>query len=256
MVHGGAAIRRLILWDVDGTLVRAGPVASTAFYDAVESVLGRPATDRTVSMGGKTDPQIALEILAKLAVEGDEARAHLPAVLQALERNLHDALETIRGHGRVMPGVEAALRRLDAEPGVLQSVLSGNLAANARLKVGAFGLDRWLDMDTGAYGSDHEARAELVPIALANVERRRGVRFDPGDVWVIGDTPLDLACARAAGTRCLLVATGREPLERLAPLGADAALADLSDTDAVVRLLLGDAASADDDVTARPAATG
>jgi phosphoglycolate phosphatase-like HAD superfamily hydrolase len=139
----------------------------------------------------------------------------------------------------VHPGVAKLLPRLAAEPGVLQSLLTGNLEANARMKVAAFGLDRWLDFEAGAYGSDDADRERLVPVALERVERRYGRRLDPRDVWVVGDTPRDLACARAGGARCLLVGTGRDGYERLKGIGADAVLPDLSDADAVVDLLVG-----------------
>lgn len=229
--------RRLILWDVDGTLLSAGPVARDAFTAAVTAVLGRELGAHDVSMSGKTDPQIALEILAALAVTEDEARRHLPGVLASLERELEAAVDVIRRDGRVHPGVTELLPRLAAMPGVIQSLLTGNLEANARMKVAAFGLDRWLDLEAGAYGSDDADRERLVPVALARVERRHGTRLDPREVWVVGDTPRDLACARAAGTRCLLVGTGREGYEHLIDQGADAVLPDLSDVEAVLGLL-------------------
>jgi phosphoglycolate phosphatase-like HAD superfamily hydrolase len=204
----------------------------------VERVLGRTAGDHGVHMSGKTDPQIALEILANLAISGDEARSHLPDVLRALERELVEAEEVIRATGRELPGARAALQRLAATPGVTQTVLSGNLEANARLKLAAFGLDRFVDWDIGAYGSDDEDRTRLIPIALRRAREVHGLRFEPPHTWVVGDTPRDLECARAGGTRCLLVGTGRYAAERLRDLGADAVLPDLADTDGVVGILL------------------
>ena len=141
------------------------------------------------------------------------------------------------------PGVVEVLARLDADPQVLQSVLTGNLAANARLKLGAFGLDRWLDLEVAATGSDDHDRTNLVPVALVKVEARYGRRLDPSDVWVVGDTPLDLACARAGGARCLLVATGRPALEELSGLGADAVVPDMADVERAVGILTGRRAS-------------
>ena len=233
------APRRLVLWDVDGTLLSAGPAARVAFDEAVAAVVGREPAGHGVQMSGKTDPQIALEILATRALEERDARVHLPGVLQALERRLEAAAGQMRRDGRAMAGVEEVLERLSAIPGVLQTVLTGNLEPNGRLKLRLFGLDRWLDLDVGAYGSDHHERDRLVPIALDKVERARGVRLDPGDVWIVGDTPRDLDCARAGGARCLLVATGRIPKAELDRLGADAVLPDLTDADRVVRLLAG-----------------
>jgi phosphoglycolate phosphatase-like HAD superfamily hydrolase len=233
------APRRLVLWDVDGTLLSAGPAARVAFDEAVAAVVGREAAGHGVQMSGKTDPEIALDILATLALEETDARVHLPAVLEALERRLESASDQMRRDGRAMAGAEEVLERLSRIPEVLQSVLTGNLEPNGRLKLRLFGLDRWLDLDVGAYGSDHHDRDRLVPIALEKVERARGVRLDPGDVWIVGDTPRDLDCARAGGARCLLVATGRIELAELERLGADAVLPDLTDADRVIELLAG-----------------
>ncbi|HUS61565.1 MAG TPA: HAD family hydrolase [Acidimicrobiales bacterium] len=236
------ALRRLVLWDVDGTLVRAGPAARDAFARAVADVVGcsiEEVADHGVQMAGGTDPVIALEILANLAIDDDQAHRHLPAVLEGLVRELAVAEHRIRAEGWVLPGIRELLARLAARGDVVQSVLTGNLAPNAVVKLAAFRLDRFLRMELGAYGSDRHQRDELVPVALDKVERATGHRFDPRDVWVVGDTPKDLACARAAGTRCLLVATGVIPLEDLEHLGADTVLADLSDVDAVEHLLTG-----------------
>lgn len=231
-------VRRLVLWDIDGTLLTGGPLAREVFDAAVAGVLARPPGDHGVRMSGKTDPQIALEILDRAGVRRDEALRVLPQVLQALEDGLAEGLERIRTEGRVHPGVQELLERLHGRPDVIQSVLTGNLLRNARVKVRAFGLDRFLDLEVGAYGSDHHDREELVPFALRRVERRHGAALRPGDVWIVGDTPRDLACARSGGARCLLVATGRHPHAELRELPADAVLPDLADTDAVLELLL------------------
>jgi phosphoglycolate phosphatase len=143
-----------------------------------------------------------------------------------------------------VPEVLAGLTGAGASAGagggrVLQSVLTGNIAPNAVVKLAAFGLPKWLDLEIGAYGSDHADRTELVPVALERARRLRGVSLAPADVWVVGDTANDLACARAAGARCLLVGTGRVPVNELAQLGPDAVAADLSHVEAVVELLAG-----------------
>src|SRR6266498_411203 len=99
------AIRRLILWDIDGTLVSGGSVTRRAFDLAIASALGREPGEHGVSFGGKTDPQIALEILTALAVSAEDARGRLPAVIQALEREMGAAVELLREDGSVLPGV-------------------------------------------------------------------------------------------------------------------------------------------------------
>ncbi|HEX6395644.1 MAG TPA: haloacid dehalogenase-like hydrolase [Acidimicrobiales bacterium] len=232
-------IRRLLLWDVDGTLVRAGDLGAAVFDLALESILGlRPAT--RVGMSGKTDPQIVREYLDQLEVEeGDEL---VRSILDSVEAHLADAAGAgeLAAGGYACPGVADLLAELSADDRVVSTLVTGNIRANARLKVAAWGLDPWLDLEVGAYGSDHWDRNLLVPVALERVEQVYGVRLSPADAWVIGDTPRDLECAEAAGARCLLVGTGRYPAIQLAPLGADVVLDDLSDTAAVLKLLTED----------------
>ncbi len=229
-------VGRLVLWDVDGTLVRAGDIGAAVFDLALEAVLGR-RPDSRISMSGKTDPQIVREYLDQMGEPRTEEV--ISAVLRGIEGQLAAAAADgeLLEAGRACAGVADVLAALDGDPRVVSSLLTGNVFPNALVKVGAFGLDRYLDLDVGAYGSDHHDRNELVPVALRRLEAERGVRLDGEQVWVVGDTPRDLACARAAGARCLLVATGRYELPELEGLGADAALADLADTGSVVELL-------------------
>src|SRR5213592_4751762 len=110
------SVRRLILWDIDGTLISGGPVTRRAFDLAIASALGREPGEHDVSFGGKTDPEIALEILAALAVSGDDARGRLPAVMQALEREMGAAVDLLREDGSVLAGVRDLLERLHRAP--------------------------------------------------------------------------------------------------------------------------------------------
>jgi phosphoglycolate phosphatase-like HAD superfamily hydrolase len=228
--------RRLILWDIDGTLVWWGPIGRGVFDDAIHEVVGVDPAGHGVLMGGKTDPQIALEIMSTLALEDGEAAGHLPLVLDSLHRRTAEAEAEFRITGGTHPGVEEVLARLALVPGVLQTVLTGNVEPNMRVKLGVFGLDRWLDLDVAATGSDSPDRRELVPVAMRRVAERRRISFDPDEVWVVGDTPRDLECARVVGAHCALVATGRNPGD-LDGLGADVVWRDLSDVDAVVATL-------------------
>ena len=224
----------VILWDVDGTLVQTGGVGAAAFVGAIEALFGVAAADHGVSLAGKTDPQIAREILTVLELH-DDADARLPALLAETERLVAAGRDTIRARGRILPGVRLLLEALHRR-GAVQTVLTGNTAANAAVKLDAFGLQAWLDLDIGAFGSDDADRNTLVPVALARVERRYGP-VDRRRVWVIGDTPLDAACARAGGVRCLLVASGFAPRPALDAAGADHVVDDLTDAPAILALL-------------------
>ena len=232
--YGGRVLRRLLLWDIDGTLVRAGDLGAAVFDLALEDAFGR-RPDTRVLMSGKTDPQIVREYLALMHIAEEEH--HVPTVVGHLERRMAAGAEELRATGTTCPGVEALLETVAADRRVLSSVLTGNIAPNAVVKLAAFGLERWLDLEVGAYGSDHDDRRMLVPLAMTRAATARGARFDPDDVWVIGDSERDLHCARAGGVHCLLVGTGRTPAEELAVLGADAVVDDLSDTDGIVKLL-------------------
>jgi phosphoglycolate phosphatase len=223
----------LVLWDVDGTLIRAGPAGRLAFADAIEAVLGTAIVyDELPRMAGKTDRQIALEVLDALG----QPEAHLPAIEAAIEAALLARADQVRTEGIVLPGVRDLVAALD-NAGAAQTLVTGNIAANARLKLEAVGL--WpgpLQLELGAYGSDHGDRDNLVPIALGRC-RAAGIAVDVARTWVIGDTPRDLACARAGGVRCLLVGTGGGALDELLAAGADAVVPDLSDTEGVCALL-------------------
>src|SRR6185436_1149681 len=149
----------------------------------------------------KTDPQIVREILAVLDLH-DEVDVHLAGIIAELERGLREGRDQMRAEGFVLPGVPALLDAL-ARQGTVQTVLTGNTAANAAVKIDAFELQSWLDLEVGAFGSDHPDRNRLVPVAIERAEARYGP-VDRAHTWVIGDTPFDAACAQAGGVRCLL----------------------------------------------------
>jgi phosphoglycolate phosphatase len=223
----------LILWDVDGTLIRAGDIAARVFEEALESVVGEAPRER-VRMSGKTDPQIITEYLQMMGISDEDVVA---SVLARAERDLASAELLLREQGRVCAGAYDLLSTLSANALVTQTLLTGNVVANARVKLRAFGLDQFIDFEIGAYGSDHTERNRLVPIALERASRIRSLDVDPARTWVIGDTPNDAACARAGGVNCLLVATGTYSLEELRLEDADATLEDLSDTGRVLDVI-------------------
>ena len=228
---------RVILWDIDGTLVEIGPTGASIFDIAIERVLGRHPGEHGVRMSGKTDPQIALEILVGSGLAEVEATEHLPEVVRHLESELAGLEAEVRARGRVLPGVVDVLTTLAGDPSVHQSLVTGNLRPNAVVKLDAFDLLPLVDLETGAYGSDDADRLRLVPIALERAARLRGVDVDRARTWVVGDTPRDLACAREGGVRCLLVATGGASRDDLAACAPDALLDDLTDTAGVVAIL-------------------
>jgi phosphoglycolate phosphatase len=228
--------QRLLLWDIDGTLIRTAGVGRRALEEAAAKV-GQLSEVPNVVMSGKTDPQILRDIFRAAALADEHIDGLLPAAMEAAEAALAEAEHELRDTGQVLPGIVELLTRLCATPGVTQTLLTGNLVANAAVKVAAFGLAPYFDAEIGAYGTDHADRLELVPIALERAQRYRGRTFAPDEVWVIGDTANDLACARAGGARCLLVGTGQQPVDEL---DADATFPDLGDVDAAYAVLTGE----------------
>lgn len=229
----------LVLWDVDGTLLRGGAAARDALADAIGRVLARDVRSDGIQMSGKTDPLILAELAHAAGVERHDIDEVVDAAVQVLPSCFAGIVDRFVSDGHVLPGIQQLLERLHLRGDVLQTLLTGNLQETGIGKVAAFGLDRWFVPEVGAYGSDDAVRDRLVPVALARAEEHLGDAIDREATWVVGDTPRDLACARAGGVRCLLVATGRYTIDELSGLGADAVLEDLTDTDHVESVLTG-----------------
>jgi phosphoglycolate phosphatase len=216
----------LVLWDIDGTLVDSAGHGRFAFEGAFREVVGRDP--EWVDYAGRTDHQIALSML-------NGSHEQLPKVLEALAAQLAPRQDAIAAEGHIYPGVRETLSALHEMDGVVQSLLTGNVEPNAAVKVGAFGLERWLDLEAGAYGSDpHERRSDLVAVARERAAARYG---EPTGAVLVGDTPLDVLAAREAGARAVAVATGFADLGALRASEPDALLQDLSDTEAAIRAI-------------------
>ncbi len=226
-------VRRLVLFDIDGTLLTTGGVSGAALVRALEEVFGRPVPADGYPFMGKTDPRIVRELATLAGVPEREVEAGLAT---ALERylDLLDAWLEPR-HVEIKPGVEALLDALEARPGVMVGLLTGNMERGARIKLERAGLGHRFAL--GAFGSDREDRDELVPVALRRAAAIAGQRLPPARVTVVGDAPPDVACARAAGARSVAVATGWTPAEELARLAPDVLLPSLADTETAVAAL-------------------
>ena len=203
--------------------------------EAFERLFERPPADEAVPMAGRTDHAIALDLLERNGIPRPEER------LARMFEELHAALSRRRSpmavQGHPQPGVREALTRVGEIPGLLQSLLTGNIEPNARLKLAAFGLDQLVDLEIGGYGSDRETRSELVGVARRKAQAKHGVDVPVSETVVVGDTPLDVDAARDAGARVVAVATGPYTPEELEQAGPDALLSDMSDTGAVLDAL-------------------
>ena len=233
----GSVSEQLVLWDIDGTLLNADGVGRD-LYDVVFVQLFGRSIDAFAPMAGRTDRAIILETLTMAGV--DEPRRYVDPFIAGLTAQAPSVREMVAVRGRALPGASEVLRGLQGR--AHQSVLTGNIRPVAEVKLAAVGLRDGLDLCIGAYGDDHEDRAELVHVArrrAAAAHERSGVAGfrGPGTV-VVGDTPLDIAAALAAGARAVGVATGPFSVAELRAAGADVVLPDLSDTRLVVEALL------------------
>lgn len=199
-------LQRLVLFDVDGTLVRGGP-AKDAFRIALVETFGTAGPIEDHEFSGKTDPQIARELLTAAGLSDSEVDTGFPALwrryLLEMERRLPDRPM------KLLPGILELLDALESRTDVALGLLTGNIAPGARLKLGSVGLAERFPV--GGFGSDDEVRNRLPTVAVERARRHWGVDFPPEAVVVIGDTPRDVACGRAGGHWTVAVATGRIP---------------------------------------------
>lgn len=228
---------RLILFDIDCTLVDTGGAGMAALREAAAILLAGGREVPALDLAGSTDSGIVRQLHAHFGVEcdGNAEAAFYAAYLERLERNLL----VPDSDGRVLPGVVDLLERLVADKRFVVGLLTGNIAAGATLKTRRFALDRFFGF--GAFGDDHHDRNRLGPVALGRAEALHGRRFEPARAVVVGDTPKDVWCGRAFGARTVAVATGRFDREALAAEDPDVVLDDLSQVDDVVAHLAGDA---------------
>ena len=228
---------KLILFDIDGTLLSTEGAARRAFHDTLLEVYGTAGPIDTHSFAGKTDPQIAVELLTLGGLEPAAIEAGLDRLWQGYLARLEVELRRNGHRTRVMPGVVALLDRLARMPDAATlALLTGNIAPGAALKLDSGGLGGRFDF--GAFGSDHASRERLPAIAVERAHERTGRRFRGADVIVLGDTPFDISCGRGIGCRAAAVATGPFAGEALASAGADVVWETLEETDAIVEWLL------------------
>ena len=201
---------RLVLFDIDGTLVRTGGAGVWAFGKTVDQLYGRPGAASSMRFHGRTDRSLVCQFLRQegIPVTDQEIQRFLAGYLGFLEDRLgHDIGEVCSG----VPELIRALRNHRDTPHL--GVLTGNIPRGARLKLRAHGLDDLLGF--GVFGDGHEDRNQLAINALRIAKERFGPGFSGDEILVIGDTPADIECARAIGARSLAVATGGDPLEAL-----------------------------------------
>ena len=223
----------VVLLDIDGTLIRTGQAGSRAMNRAFEDLFGIAGAFDGVVMAGRTDRWILNDAAARAGV--DLSGETFYRFRERYFTRLADTLREPAPRKGVLPGVRRLLETLDARDDVFCALLTGNCEDGARLKLQHF--DIWKFFRCGAYGDEVIDRNQLFDIALRRVEECGAPRVQPTDVVVVGDTVLDVACAKAAGARAVAVATGPCTVDTLRQSGADVVVKDLNDTDALFRLI-------------------
>lgn len=224
---------QILLFDIDGTLVLTGGAGGRAMTRAFEDLFQVTDAFRGIPMPGRTDLVILTDAAARAGIALDP-----PRLLDFRERYctyLHEEILTGGPRKGVMPGVRPLLEALQRRAGTVLALLTGNYEAAARIKLQHF--DLWRYFACGAYGDEAADRNGLVPVALERIKALNAPPSSSTHVVVIGDTPHDVACARAAGARAMAVATGSHDLDELAACRPDAVVPDLSDVAGVLRLL-------------------
>jgi phosphoglycolate phosphatase-like HAD superfamily hydrolase len=219
-----AAAMRLLLFDVDGTLIRCGTQVRPILSGVLTEVFGQAGEMDGFEFSGKTDQQIVLELLCGAGLPRERVRSGLARVRELYLERLEAGLD--RGRMQLLPGVEELLGELAPRRDVALGLLTGNWEGGARIKLSRFGLERHFAF--GAFGDDAVERRELLPVALERAFGATGRRFAPEETLIVGDSVRDVECGRAHGVPVLGVTTGWTPAEGLAAAGADRVVASLA----------------------------
>ncbi len=230
---------KLVLFDIDGTLLWSDGAGRSAIRTALLAEMGATGPIEGFRFDGKTDPQIVHELLRAFGNPHAESGAHVQAVCDRYVEMLEGELASGKRIPHVFPGVWELLDLIERRDDAVLGLLTGNLAAGARLKLASVGMefDRFR---VGAFGSDAAERGELPAIAAARAAELVGEAPTGEDIVIIGDTPADVTCGVGVGARAIAVATGSYGVAELAAAGAYAVFEDLLDTEGVLEAILGD----------------
>ena len=237
MEDARSAVRTLlVLWDIDHTLTENHGVNKEIYAYAFELLTGRGA-QHEAQTDGRTEPEIMLNMLLVHGLK--PTPAYFERMPDVLESATVAKVADLRERGHELPGARDALATLQDTPGIIQSVLSGNIKPNAITKLSVFSLDGYIDFEVGGYGSDDPARDKLVEFARDRASAKYSVQLDRTNTVLIGDTLRDVRAGRNGGAKVVGVATGPDSMDALRREGADIVFPDLRDTRAVVDAVTG-----------------
>lgn len=227
---------KLLLFDIDGTLLRVAETGRRILQEALADIVGGPVNTDGIRFSGRTDLPIIREVLIKSGCSSVEADRLLPAAAQAycdFGMEMLDRPDSVH----VLPGVTDLLAALSDRSDVTLGLLTGNLRNMAYAKLKAAGLDTYFPF--GAFGSDHEERPKLPPVALGHAEAHTGQSFRGKDIVIVGDTEFDVLCGKALGVFAVAVATGRFSRTYLSAYEPDLLLDDLQNVEGFLNAVVG-----------------
>lgn len=228
-------MQKLLLFDIDGTLIRSNGAGRLTLGYALERLFGTVGPLESYNMSGKTDPRIITDLLTAIGVSSQEIKKQLPAIYELMAEHGQKVFQE-KGMTACV-GVPELLAQLSAQNGVLVGLLTGNSQLTAPLKLSAAGIDPQ-QFKVGAYGSDAMDRNELPIIGMRRANQLTGMPFNGNNTIIIGDTPADILCARAGRATAVAVASGWHSAATLADYQPDYLFENLGDTDRVLQVLL------------------
>jgi len=222
--------KKLILFDIDGTLLTSGGAGERALRRGFKTRFGVDDDLSTIEIAGRTDSGIGRRMLAAHGIA--ETPENLAGLFDAYLHCLAEELPASPGY--LLPGILSLLEALKPREDVVLALLTGNLECGAQIKLTHYGV--WDYFEFGAYADDHHDRDQLGHFARQRAQEKHGIDFAPEHIYVLGDTPHDVSCARAIGAKVVAIATGKFSLEELRACGPDFLFADLSDVPAVLEI--------------------
>ncbi len=223
--------KRLLLFDIDGTLLTSGGAGEHALKDSMQSQFNVKEDLQDICIAGSTDSAIARALLLKnhIPVTSENIALFLDGYLNHLPKRIPDH------PGYLLPGILKLLNHLHTRQDCVLALLTGNLTCGAEIKLSHYGV--WHFFEFGAFGDDHHNRNELGKFARIRAKEAHGIEFPPELIYVIGDTPKDVDCGKAIGARTVAIATGNYSMEELSQHQPDFLFKNLLDTEEVTRAL-------------------